>query len=60
MGRGFKIGHCWVLLYMEFGEKDESERMRFYRKFVYATGVMESGKGLQIKENIIQKERKKD
>ncbi len=45
---------------VEFGEKDETERMRLYRKFVYETGVMDSGKGVQIKENIIQKERKKD
>ncbi len=45
---------------VEFGEKDEVERMRLYRKFVYETGVMDLGKGIQIKEKIAQKERKKD
>ncbi len=45
---------------VEFGERNETERMRLYRKFVYETGAIDLDKGRQIKENIVQKERDKD
>ncbi len=45
---------------VEFGEKDEMERLRLYRKFVYETGAIDTGKGVQIKEDVVETERKKD
>ncbi len=41
----------------EFGVKDEKERFRLYRKFVYETGGVYKGKKHKIKEVIVEKER---
>ncbi len=45
---------------VEFGEKNEKERLRLYRKFVYETGAINKGKGKQISTDVLEKERKKD
>ncbi len=44
----------------EFGVKNEKERLRIYRKFVYETGAVDKGKGVQISEDILEKEKKKN
>ncbi len=44
----------------EFGVKNEKERLRLYRKFVYETGAVDKRKGVQISENILEKEQKKN
>jgi REP element-mobilizing transposase RayT len=42
----------------EFGEMSDKERLRRYRRFLYETGAMDKGKGVQIESNIVEKERK--
>jgi len=44
----------------EFGELDETERFRRYRRFVYETGAIDSGKGAQIDAKTVAKERQRD
>jgi REP element-mobilizing transposase RayT len=44
----------------EFGELDENERFRRYRRFVYETGAIDSGKGAQINAKTVAKEREQD
>jgi hypothetical protein len=44
----------------EFGELDEDERFRRYRRFVYETGAIDSGNGAQIDAKTVAKERKRD
>ncbi len=44
----------------EFGVKTEKERLRLYRKFVYETGAVDTGKGARIKEEIVEEERRND
>jgi len=44
----------------EFGELNEEERLRRYRRFVYETGAIDCGKGAQIDSKIVAKERKRD
>ena len=44
----------------EFGEIDADERLRRYRRFVYETGAMDAGKGIQLDRKIIAGERKRD
>ncbi len=44
----------------EFGELDENERFRRYRRFVYETGAIDSGKGAQIDAKTVAKERNRD
>ncbi len=42
----------------EFNVKSIKERIRRYRRFVYETGAIDSGKGKHIKQNIVDSERK--
>lgn len=44
----------------EFGQLDANKRFRRYRRFVYETGAVDSGKGAQINGKIITKERRRD
>ena len=44
----------------EFGELDADERLRRYRRFVNETGVMNSGKVVQIDKKVLVKERKRN
>jgi hypothetical protein len=44
----------------EFGELDENERFRRYRRFVYETGAIDSGKGARINAKTVTKERKRE
>ena len=44
----------------EFGELDKDERFRRYRRFIYETGAINSGKRKQIDTKIVVKERKRD
>jgi REP element-mobilizing transposase RayT len=44
----------------EFGELDANERFRRYRRFVYETGGVHSGKGAPIATETITKERKRN
>jgi hypothetical protein len=44
----------------EFGELDENERFRRYRRFVYETGAIDSGKGAQINAETVAKERERN
>jgi putative transposase len=44
----------------EFGEMDEEERFRRYRRFVYETGAIESGKGAPIDAKTVARERRRD
>jgi REP element-mobilizing transposase RayT len=44
----------------EFGELDESERFRRYRRFVYQTGAIDSGKGAQIDAKTVDKEQQQN
>ena len=37
---------------------DDNERLRRYRRFLYETGAMNKGKGVQIDSNVVEKERK--
>ena len=43
----------------EFGIFDAYERLREYRKFMYETGAIDGGKGVQIGREILEEERKK-
>lgn len=44
----------------DIGVKDEKERLRKYRQFVYETGAVDTDKGAAVDEEILEKERKKD
>ncbi len=44
----------------EFGQMKAEERFRFYRKFVYETGAVDSGKGAVIDPDILEDEQKQD
>jgi hypothetical protein len=44
----------------EFGELDEDERFRRYRRFVYETGALDSDKRRHIDAKTIARERKRD
>ncbi len=44
----------------EFGVETEKERLKLYRKFVYETGAVDTGKGARIKEDIVEEERRND
>ncbi|MGD9212759.1 MAG: hypothetical protein PVI90_18390 [Desulfobacteraceae bacterium] len=44
----------------EFGELDKNERFRRYRRFVYQTGAINSGKGARISAKTVNKERRRD
>jgi REP element-mobilizing transposase RayT len=44
----------------EFGEMDDSERFRRYRRFLYEAAAIDKGKGVTIDDKIISDERKKD
>jgi putative transposase len=44
----------------QFGEMDDKERLRRYRRFLYETGAMDKGKGIQIDASVIEKERNND
>jgi REP element-mobilizing transposase RayT len=44
----------------EFGELNENERFRRYRRFVYETGAIDSGKGAKIDAKTVDKERRRD
>jgi putative transposase len=44
----------------EFGEMNDKERLRRYRRFLYETGAIDKGKGVQIDPNVLEKERKSD
>jgi putative transposase len=43
----------------EWNELDPKEIIRKYRQFVYETGAMDTGKGKQMKKEVVEKERKK-
>ena len=43
----------------EFAVKTADERLRYYRQFVYEKGCIDVSKGAQIREDIVEKERKK-
>jgi REP element-mobilizing transposase RayT len=44
----------------EFGELDENERFRRYRRFVYETGAIDSDKGARINSKTVDKERERE
>ncbi|GAB6059433.1 transposase [Desulfonatronum parangueonense] len=44
----------------EWNELDPKEIIRKYRQFVYETGAMDTGKGKQMKREVVEKERKKN
>ena len=44
----------------EFGGMGDKERLRRYRRFLYETGAMDKGKGVQIEKSVVEKERKND
>jgi REP element-mobilizing transposase RayT len=44
----------------EFGVKDEKERLQRYRRFLYETGAMDTGKGSALNAGIVSKEREKE
>jgi hypothetical protein len=44
----------------EFGEMNDDERLRRYRRFLYETGAMDKGKGGQIDTAVVEKERTND
>ncbi|MGD9210731.1 MAG: hypothetical protein PVI90_08140 [Desulfobacteraceae bacterium] len=44
----------------EFGEFNENERFRKYRKFVYETGAIDYRKGAKIHAKTVDKERRRD
>ena len=44
----------------EFGEMNDAERLRRYRRFLYETGAMDKGKGGQIDTAVVEKERTND
>ncbi|TVQ96262.1 MAG: hypothetical protein EA399_16185 [Desulfovibrionales bacterium] len=44
----------------EWNELDPKEIIRKYRQFVYETGAMDTGKGKQMKKEVVEKERKKN
>jgi putative transposase len=44
----------------EFGEPDEAERFRRYRRFVHETGAIDFGKGIRIDARVVAKERQRD
>lgn len=44
----------------EFGEMDDSERFRRYRRFLYEAAAIDKGKGATIGKKIVGVERKKD
>jgi len=44
----------------EFNVLDADERLRLYRKFLYEKGTNTEGKGSQIAEKTVEKERKRD
>ncbi len=44
----------------EFGVLNEDERFRRYRRFVYETGAIDSGKGAPIEAKTVAKERNRD
>ena len=43
-----------------FGVSDPDERLRDYRRFLYETGAMDTAKGRQIKQKVLEKERDKE
>jgi len=43
----------------EFAVKTAEERLKYYRQFVYEKGCIDVSKGGQIREDIVEKERKK-
>ena len=43
----------------EFAVKTAEERLRYYRQFVYEKGCIDVSKGAQIREDIVEKVRKK-
>jgi REP element-mobilizing transposase RayT len=44
----------------EFGEMDDRERLRRYRRFLYETGAVDKGKGVLIDSSILETEREND
>ena len=44
----------------QFGEMDDRERIRRYRRFLYETGAMDKGKRARIDPSVVEKERKND
>ena len=44
----------------QFGEMDDAERFRRYRRFLYEAGAVDKGKDMTIDEKIVSKERAKD
>jgi REP element-mobilizing transposase RayT len=44
----------------EFGVADDTQRLRRYRRFIYATGAMDRGKSKTIDQQVLDKERKKN
>jgi len=43
-----------------FGVADANDRLRDYRRFLYETGAMDTTKGQQIKQEVLEKEREKE
>jgi REP element-mobilizing transposase RayT len=44
----------------EFGVPDEKERLRRYRRFLYETGAVDTGKGVALDAGIVSQEREKE
>jgi REP element-mobilizing transposase RayT len=44
----------------EFGELNKNERFRRYRRFVYETGAIDSGKGTKLNVKTVDKEHRRD
>jgi putative transposase len=44
----------------EFGDMNDQERLRRYRRFLYETGAIDKGKGARIDPSVVEKERKND
>jgi len=65
IGYHMQTGNEGDFLSLDFGLKahgvaDAGDRLREYRRFLYETGAMDSSKGQQIKQEVVEKERKKD
>jgi hypothetical protein len=42
----------------QFGKMDDKERLRKYREFIYETGAIDMGKGVQINQGVFEQEKK--
>ncbi len=64
LGYHVQSGNREEFLSLEFGhadmDPDTTERLRLYREFVYETGVVDTGKGATLDEEVVQEARKRN